>query len=120
MADVLYEDKFISVTSNGVCIKWYWFPTAHSKVVPFAGLHTIISKPEQVLSPLNSKTWGMGIGTVWWACDMSSLGVRHKKSMVLRNSSFFGHGFSCEDRERALAAIRQGVKAAGVSITEQP
>lgn len=111
----LYSDDCVEVLADRVRIHWYYFPTVLTKSVLFEDIREIVSAPEAVLSRLNSKSWGMGIGTVWWACadgrGWGLPGSRFKSSIVLYDGAWCGHGFSCRDRDAAAAAIHRGLEA---------
>jgi hypothetical protein len=122
---VLYSDDCVDVTSEGVAIKWYWFPTAQSKYVPYESLRSVHSMPERTLDMFDSKGWGMGLGKTWWACGdlkqvAGKLRTRQDCNLVLESDSFYRHGFSVRDREAAFRAILDGLKAKGIEIPILP
>ena len=110
--DVLYSDDFVTVSlSKGVRIKWYYFPFARPKVIKFCDVVDIVEEPEKTLSRLNSKNWGVGVGDVWWACDMR-MGRQKYGIVIKKRGSSYRCGFSCRDRAALLKAIRRGLAAA--------
>lgn len=117
--EVLYSDDCCEVTSEGVRIKWYFFPTATSKFVKYGNLKMIHPTPEKSLSMFDTKGWGMGMGKTWWACAPMSkamMGVRLKYSIALQDTSWCRHGFTVRDREGVLAAIANGLKSKGLEV----
>ena len=61
-ASVLYSDDCCEVSSDGIKIFWYWLPAGSTKFVPFEDIVMVHPTPEHSLSPLDRKTWGMGVG----------------------------------------------------------
>ena len=122
MSKVLYSDDCVDVTTDGVKIKWYWFPAATSKFVTFEKLATLHSMPERTLPwKTDSKGWGMGIGRTWWACGdskqvwgMEGLRTMQDCNLVIESDSWYRHGFTTRDRTAATAAIIDGLKAKGL------
>ena len=45
MTNVLYEDEFVKLTDVAVEIKWYYFPFAQSKVIPYDSVRKVLIKP---------------------------------------------------------------------------
>ena len=108
-ADVLYDDKFVTVDRTGVHIKRYYLPTATRKFVPFQNI-THVEAPSGCTGVMRfAKQWGMGLvrAKVWFACDMT-VPRRVENAIILHTGSYWRKGFSVEDRAEALRVIREG------------
>lgn len=113
----LYTDNWCEVQSDGIKIRKYYFPLGNAKFVKLDQLTLIHPTPETSLSPMDQKTWGMGLGKTWWACSrMKDMFSRLANGIVLEDSSWFRHGFSVQDRDAALAAIAKALDAKGRQV----
>lgn len=63
---VLYDKGNVQITDEGVLLRWYYFPFAQSKFVPFSEITGI---ERQTCGLFNSKTWGMPFDGSWWHAD---------------------------------------------------
>ena len=107
-ADVLYDDKFVTVDHRGVHIKWYYFPTANRKFVPFENI-TQVEAPTGCTGVMRyAKNWGMGLtrAKVWFACDMK-MGRTVENAIILHTGSHWRKGFSVVNRAEALRVIQE-------------
>ena len=69
----LYDDGYTQLTTDGVRLKWYFFPTTVAKFIPYSEIKGY-KRSENTL--LRSKHWGMPLGNRWFGCDMQ----RHLRS----------------------------------------
>jgi len=106
---VLYRDRFIEVTDEGVTIFLYYFPFGNSKFLPF---HSIVAvndaKADLNLNILAYKGWGMGLSNIWWAMRFGRL-FHHLIDLVIDHGTHIRCGFSVESKT-ALDVIRQNIK----------
>ena len=92
----LYEDKFVCVSSDGLQIKWYYFPFASSRTVAWNSIESINKEP---ISFLKSKGWGMGLSLVWYACDLQRQfsNDQQRYLSVTIKGDYLRSGFSVEN-----------------------
>eukprot|EP01103_Thecamoeba_quadrilineata_P011007 TRINITY_DN2530_c0_g1_i2.p1 TRINITY_DN2530_c0_g1~~TRINITY_DN2530_c0_g1_i2.p1 ORF type:complete len:117 (-),score=3.31 TRINITY_DN2530_c0_g1_i2:36-386(-) len=103
--DILYDDPYVTINKScGVTIKWYYFPIAASKTIPWNHVLSVHRAEQLNLSILDYKHWGMGLSSIWWACDMNRNEVT---SVVLYTNSIFQKGFSTRDPVTVTNIIRE-------------
>ena len=103
---VLYEDKFVKLTTESLILKWYFFPCGNQKNIPFGDVEAFLREP---ISCLSSKGWGMGLSDVWYACDMPrqfQSDQRHFLSVKIVGSTI-RKGFSVENFAKFEAALAE-------------
>ena len=47
---LLYEDRYVKITDEGVEIKWYYFPTAQSKFIAFSDVKCFRVEPKNLFT----------------------------------------------------------------------
>lgn len=106
---VLYEDRFITVTSDALTIKRYFFPHGASKTIPAASIERVWrgTDPELGLNLFRKKTWGLALSNVWWALCAGREFNNDEYNFVVatQDASRFRHGFSVEDPAAASTAL---------------
>jgi len=102
---ILYDDEFVTIHKNhGVIIKWYYFPIASSKTIPWKDIHSAAIAFDLDLGILEYKGWGMALSPIWWACD---LGRTEMESIVLTTRSWPKSGFSTRNPGRVIQLIQE-------------
>ena len=103
---VLYEDRFVKVTTESLILKWYFFPCGNQKTIPFGDVEAFLREP---ISMLSSKGWGMGLSNVWYSCDMErqfQSDQSHFLSVKIVGSKI-RKGFSVENFAKFEAALAE-------------
>lgn len=74
----VYEDKDVLINENEIQIKWYFFPTAGSKIIPFSKIKHVEFGGLDLLSG-QGRLWGMSIGKwgYWFAGDSQRMSRNH-------------------------------------------
>ena len=67
VAAVLYDDTFTALSTSGVEIRWYVFPTAQSKTFSWNDVEAIDVTDRSVF---NCKSWGSNSLYRWFGCHM--------------------------------------------------
>lgn len=112
-----YEDRFCKITKTHVCIKWHYFPTTQTRRVVIGKIKTVYHD-KQGWDWTNSKSWGMALTPIWWACDMSRKlrGAESKiQNVVLDVGENTDKGFSVEDVDAFLNVLMPMLNP-GVSV----
>ena len=107
---VLYEDKFVRLTTTKLTIFWYYFPLGSCCTVDLEQLDRYERATDYSFSKL--KTWGMALSWIWWACDCRRHLGRSKDSMFviwIKHQSL-GKGFSVEHAEEFNTALKGCIK----------
>ena len=47
---LLYEDRYVKITDEGVEIKWYYFPTSQSKFIAFSDVKCFRGEPKNLFT----------------------------------------------------------------------
>lgn len=105
---VLYTDSFVEINAHAIIIRHYFFPTLAAKVLPLSSVTGVDLRPEQRRTGAKDMGWGIGLGVskVWWARDQRL--TRANGAIILRSdTSFFAHGFSCDDRGSFVDALKR-------------
>ena len=113
---VLYEDRFVKVTTESLILKWYFFPSCGKKTIPFGDIEAFLREPISVLA---SKGWGMGLSNVWYACDMPrqfQSEQNHFLSVKVAGSKI-RKGFSVENFAKFEAALAEVKSRDGTMLT---
>jgi hypothetical protein len=108
----LYEDAFVRVEADAVVVKWYYFPLATSKRIPYAHVERIESGLRERLDLTETKTWGMALTPVWWPCDQGRWAREHY--IILRLSTWPSCGLTLptNDHARVLRILEKAWEAA--------
>lgn len=89
---LLYEDKYVRITEEGVTIRRYFFPTFQSTTVPWSAIKCFQLEP---VNFLKSKGWGMGLSNVWWAMDLGRQFSRQQRKFCSISVSSEGRKCKC-------------------------
>ena len=113
---VLYEDRFVKVTTESLILKWYFFPCGNQKTIPFGDVEAFLREPISILA---SKGWGMGFSDVWYACDMARQFQSEQKHFlsVKVAGSDIRKGFSVENFAKFQAALAEVQSRDGNMLT---
>ncbi|KAJ2828923.1 hypothetical protein IWW50_001125 [Coemansia erecta] len=65
---VLYEDKYLLVSTKALVIKRYYFPSMGSRAIPWSKIEWVRMARDADVKWYALKEWGMGVGTIWWNC----------------------------------------------------
>jgi hypothetical protein len=57
---VLYENKYVKLTSSEIHLKWYFFP-AGTKVIPYLDIKSFGRAEEYGIGFWGIKSWGMAL-----------------------------------------------------------
>lgn len=114
-ADVLYEDKFIKVTSQFLVIRHYYFLGCGTKCVAITDIERFWhgSDPCLKLRLWKKRSSGIGLSCIWWALAPGRLLRQNKCEIVikLKGTKFSRIGFSTDEPTGAYLAIEQAVNA---------
>ena len=113
---VLYEDRFVKVTTESLILKWYFFPCGQKKTIPFGDIEAFLREPISVLASIR---WGMGFSKVWYACDMARQ-IQSKQNHFLSvkiAGSKIRKGFSVENFAKFEAALAEVQSRDGTMLT---
>jgi len=105
---VLYTDSFVEINARAIVVKHYFFPTQASKELPLSSVTGVDLKPEQRSTGAKDMGWGLGLGVsrVWWARDQRL--TRANGAIIVKSeTSYFSHGFSCDDREAFVDVLKR-------------
>ena len=114
---LLYEDKYVRITEEGITIRRYYFPTFQSKFVPWSAIKCFRLEP---VNFFKSKGWGMGLSNVWWALDLGRQFSREQRKFCSITVSSEGSkcklckcmckprkGFSCVNLDKVQDIMRK-------------
>ena len=113
-AVTLYEDRYITLTDQGVTIKWYYFPIGKAKHIAWGEVKAFRYEP---INLFTSKGWGMGFSNVWWASDVvRQFSCNQAKFLSLTVSNEgrrckcnIRKGFSCENLKKVRDIMKKYV-----------
>ena len=105
----LYEDEYVRLDETSVTIRYYYFPLGGDNII----LRESIQEIQALENPsiFETKTWGMGLSSVWWALGWKLNIEAPKKLFVIRIiDDWVGKGFVCCDSSAFMAAYRQSAQ----------
>jgi len=115
-SEVIYEDKFIVISSSSLNIKRYYL-TGASKIIPTASISQVWRGNDEALglNCFKKKTMGLAFSDVWWALRWGrEFDTDDSKNMVVKtrdNSEAFRHGFSVERPDKLPFACHRFARA---------
>eukprot|EP00768_Dysnectes_brevis_P006107 gnl/Dysnectes_brevis/468_a521_6744.p1 GENE.gnl/Dysnectes_brevis/468_a521_6744~~gnl/Dysnectes_brevis/468_a521_6744.p1 ORF type:complete len:151 (+),score=18.44 gnl/Dysnectes_brevis/468_a521_6744:90-542(+) len=98
----IYKDKYITLHQDKLVINKYYFPFG-KKTIAIASAQ--IFNGTDVLTFLQLKTWGMSMSPIWWSCGSRSRTTNFVAVNPLCTRC--GCGFSVEDPDRFMSAVRE-------------
>ncbi|KAJ2460866.1 hypothetical protein GGI02_005709 [Coemansia sp. RSA 2322] len=107
--EALYEDKLIKVTSEGITIRSYYFPTMSDKFIRWESMQYVKTAKELGVAWYELKVWGMGLSNIWWNC----------KARVVKNPKRDGWGLNELDevlRTNIVIKVRGSMIRAGAYV----
>ncbi|KAG9296517.1 hypothetical protein G9A89_015109 [Geosiphon pyriformis] len=112
---VLYQDKFIAVSSTYLYIFNYYIPDSRDKAVPLTNIQKIQTDQEARVSDLSK--WGSGSGgfDLWWARDFGRWKNHDLCAIVTVNHGWVKRkGFTLESKEGLTILKKAWGKAKGL------
>jgi hypothetical protein len=106
--DTEYDDGRVAVDQTGVTLRRYYFPSGHSKHIPYGQIRAVSARP---------MTWWNGKGRLWGSADLQCwlpLDVhrnRRDQLVVLDLGGFVQPGFSPDDADLFVDLVRGHVAA---------
>ena len=105
----LYEDEYVRLDETSVTIRYYYFPLGGDNII----LRESIQEIQALENPsiFETKMWGMGLSSVWWALGWKLNIEAPRKLFVLRSiDDWVGKGFVCCDGSAFMTAYRQSAQ----------
>ena len=101
--EILYDDKDVTITNEGVKIKCYFFPFGNSKTIPFRKIKFV----EMKNFAWKGKVWGMNITEwgYWMPGDLKRWD--YDKFIALETGSSITPSFTCLDMDKAYRIINE-------------
>jgi hypothetical protein len=111
MSDVLYDDRFVTVTRTAILLKHYYLPLASSKRVALQNISGVLRLPTASLRS-GSKVWGKGLAPYFMSRDMRRFSAPNCDRQVgfkyvdrSGKQRRLGCGFTCEDPDRVVRLL---------------
>lgn len=98
----VYEDEFIKICETGITLHLYYFPYGSKTILwkELKNVHFMSGKG-------NYRGWGMGLSSIWWACDMGRPFTNRDLIVLEVNGGWVKKGASVQNAAAAIAAINR-------------
>jgi hypothetical protein len=111
MSDVLYDDRFVTITHTAIFLKNYYFPLSSTKRVALQNISGVLHLPKASMMS-GTKLWGKGFAPYFMARDMHRLSAPNCDRQVgfkyvdrSGKQRRLGCGFTCEDPDRVVRLL---------------
>ncbi len=103
MATVLYSDKLVEMTEDGIRFRAYYFP-AGSKNVAWPDIERVIAQRPSVWTG-SWRLWGTASPRYWFTLDLRRPS-RDRIFLLVRRNTWMRIGFTVEDSALVSAILR--------------
>ncbi|HZR42253.1 MAG TPA: hypothetical protein VFB12_19190 [Ktedonobacteraceae bacterium] len=106
MKEILYDDGLIKLDSEGLTIRFYYFPLGTSKHIPYTRIKSV---QERSMGPLTGKgrLWGSGDLQHWASLDLRR--PQKEKLLILDVGTWVKPIITPDDPDRVLALLQERI-----------
>jgi hypothetical protein len=106
MKQMLYDDGLIKLDSEGLTIRYYYFPFGTSKRIPYTQIKSVQMRTMGLLTG-KGRTWGSGDLRHWLSLDVHRL--QKEKAIILDVGTWVRPVITPDDPDRVLALLQERI-----------